>query len=127
MLREREYIHVDQPLDGMLEVGFPAETGESRSWHVSESRTWNPATTTRILLVIRRHQQGLWRSVLHVSPSFAELAISGPSRRWCEQFAATGSASNLRTATNGPCRGRWHHRAEGGASHPSVVGQARPK
>jgi hypothetical protein len=28
MLLEREYIHVDQPLDGMLEVGFPAETEE---------------------------------------------------------------------------------------------------
>jgi hypothetical protein len=28
MLLEREYIHVDQPLDGMLGVGFPAETGE---------------------------------------------------------------------------------------------------
>jgi hypothetical protein len=28
MLLEREYIHVDQPLDGMLEVGFPAGTGE---------------------------------------------------------------------------------------------------
>jgi hypothetical protein len=28
MLLEREYIHVDQPLDGVLEVGFPAETGE---------------------------------------------------------------------------------------------------
>jgi hypothetical protein len=28
MLLEREYIHVDQPLDGLLGVGFAAETGE---------------------------------------------------------------------------------------------------
>jgi hypothetical protein len=28
MLLEREYIHVDQRLDGMLEVGFAAESGE---------------------------------------------------------------------------------------------------
>jgi hypothetical protein len=27
MLLKREYINVDQPLDGVLEVVFPAETG----------------------------------------------------------------------------------------------------
>jgi hypothetical protein len=34
MLLERAYIHVDQPLDGMLEVGFAAETGEDEEWRV---------------------------------------------------------------------------------------------
>jgi hypothetical protein len=46
MLLEREYISVDQPLDGGLEVGFPAETGKTRTWHMSNPQTGNPATTT---------------------------------------------------------------------------------
>jgi hypothetical protein len=34
MLLEREYIHVDQPLDGMLEVGSARRWGRARSWLV---------------------------------------------------------------------------------------------
>jgi hypothetical protein len=87
MLLEWEYIHVDQPLDGFLEVGFAAETGEDEE--LARVRAPDLGSSDD---VIRRHQQASWRSVSHASPSCAQLAISGLSRRLCEPFAATGSA-----------------------------------
>jgi hypothetical protein len=114
-----EYIHVYQPLDGVLEVDFPGETGQD-------------AELARV-----RSPGGVWSDdedaprYAPMSPGFlafsasrvaelARLAMGGLSRRWCEPFAATGSASNPRTGTNGPCRDPGPHRARRGGSHLSV-------
>jgi hypothetical protein len=133
MLLEREYIHVDQPLDGMLEVGFPAETEEDGNLGPGRARDPESSDDEEDPPRFAPAQAGfLGFTFYRGSPSWVRLAISCPSRRVCEPFDRTGSASSPRSGTSAPFRGRRHHRARGGGGlprprHPSVIGPARPQ
>jgi hypothetical protein len=132
MRLERKDIHVDQPLDGALVVGLPAEAGEDAELARVRAAGRKSSDDEDLPRYAPRHLAS-WRSVLHVSPRCARLAISGLSRRWCELFAATGAASNPGTGTV-PRPEATPRKRRGRPSldprrrrRPSVIGPARPE
>jgi hypothetical protein len=112
MLLEREYIHVDQPLDGTLEVSVPAERGEDAELALVRARDRESSDDDGGVCAVTT-----WLPGLHFF-AYRRVAV-GWRPAASPADGAIHSRGLVQSRTRGPEQvGRMLRRTEGRASHP---------